>query len=131
MKIPVSTWLFTCSGVFILFVPVTPQALEPDTGIKHIVFCWLYDPGRAEDVERVIRTSRELGAIPGVVDIQAGKALPSDRSIVDDSFDVGVTMTFKNTADMNNYLAHDEHTSRVNQVLRPLCRRILVYDIAY
>jgi len=32
---------------------------------------------------------------------------------------------------MDTYLHHEEHVARVNKVLRPLCRRIVVYDIAY
>lgn len=119
---------------FILFISLIPFISHAETygsGVKHIVFCWLHEPGQPEQIEQVIKTSKELKIIPGVIDIQAGKAINSERPIVDDSFDVGLVMTFKNTVDMKNYLNHEEHVSRVNRVLRPLCQRILVYDIAY
>ena len=106
-------------------------AETPESGIKHIVLCWLHEPGRTEHIRQVIQTSKELEVIPGVVDIQAGKAVPSERPIVDATFDVGVVMTFKNREDMNTYLVHQEHISRVNTILRPLCQRITVYDIDY
>lgn len=113
------------------WLSIPSLAAEPDTGIKHIVFCWLQEPGQPEQINQVIETSKELQIIPGVMNIAAGPAVPSERPIVDDSFDVGIVMTFKNTADLTDYLSHEEHTSRVNRVLGPLCQRVLVYDIAY
>ena len=104
---------------------------ESDTGIKHIVLCWLNDPGNQAQIQQVIKTSYELTVIPGVLDLQAGTALQSERNIVDDSFDVGIVMSFNNAREMNNYLNHEEHVRRVKNDLLPLCQRILVYDISY
>ena len=112
-------------------LPSASHAGDPDSGIKHVVFCWLHEPGRTDQVQRIINSSRELKSIPGVMDIRAGTALPSERPIVDDSFDVGITMTFSDKTALDNYLTHPEHLSRVNRVFRPLCERILVYDIVY
>lgn len=117
--------------IIMVWLPFTSRADDGETGIKHIVFCWLHEPDQTEQVERVIKTSRELKSIPGVIDIRAGTALSSERPIVDDSFDVGITMTFTNRAALDNYLSHPEHLSRVNRVFRPLCQRILVYDIVF
>jgi hypothetical protein len=116
-----------CAGFLLLANAVQAEASD---GIKHVVFCWLAQP-TAENRVRVIKTSRELSSIPGVVDLVAGTALPGARDIVDDSFDVGVVMTFGSKQDMENYLTSEAHMSRVREVLGPLCGRILVYDIAY
>ena len=116
-----------CAGFLLLANTVLAEASD---GIKHIVLCWLAQP-KAENRVRVISTSMELASIPGVVDLVAGTALPGGRDIVDASFDVGVVLTFRNKQDMENYLGSEAHMSRVREVLRPLCERILVYDIAY
>lgn len=116
-----------CAGFFLLTNAVHAGTSD---GIKHVVFCWLAQP-TAENRTRVINTSRELASIPGVVDLVAGTALPGTRDIVDDSFDVGVVMTFGSKQDMENYLTSDAHMTRVREVLAPLCGKILVYDIAY
>lgn len=100
-------------------------------GIRHVVLCWLVQPGDATQAQKLIDTSLELGAIPGVDAIVAGTALPSDRAIVDDSFDVGVVMEFRDAAALNAYLGHPEHLRRVKNVLEPLCGRVQVYDIRF
>ena len=107
------------------------SSISRATGIKHLVLCWLKQPDHVEDINRVIETSKELSAIPGIIDIAAGTAIASDREIVDDTFDVGLVMTFENVDTMKSYLSHEDHIRRVNLVFRPLCQRILVYDIAY
>jgi len=96
-----------------------------------MVFCWLKNPRNTEQIDQVINSSKELAAIPGVIDIVAGKSVPNDRPIVDDSFDVGLVMTFKNNEDLSNYIIHGEHVKRVVEVFQPLCQRIVVYDVAY
>lgn len=108
----------------------TTAATGGGEGIKHIVFCWLQQPSR-ENRARVIETSKELAVLPGIEDIAVGEALPGNRDIVDDSFDVGVSMTFRNRRAMENYLSHPGHVRRVREVLQPMCGKILVYDIAY
>ena len=106
-------------------------SISRETGIKHLVLCWLKEPDHVENINRVIDASKELSAIPGIIDIVAGTAIASDREIVDDTFDVGLVMTFENVDTMKSYLTHEDHIRRVNLVFQPLCQRTLVYDIAY
>jgi len=102
-----------------------------DSGIKHMVFCWLNEAGNSQHITKVINTSKELAAIPTVIDIVVGKPVPNDRAIVDDTFDVGLVMTFRNNVDLNTYLNHEDHTQRVKEILAPLCDQIKVYDVQY
>ena len=55
-------------------------------------------------------------------------AVPSDRPIVDDSFDVGLYLTFSSVEAMNAYLADDRHQKALREVFRPLSERYIVYD---
>lgn len=103
----------------------------PAAGVKHVVLCWLKEPGNALHAARVIQISNELRNIPGILDLAAGTAVPSDRPVVDDSFDVGIVITFADAAGLQAYLDHPEHVSRVRDTLRPLCARVQIYDIRY
>lgn len=98
--------------------------------VEHIVLVWLKRPGNAADRVALIDTARKFQA--GIKEIQhlnAGPAVPSDREIVDDSFDVGFIMRFGSKADMDAYEKHPVHVSAVKQTLLPLARKVLVYDI--
>ena len=115
----------------LLFCLQAPLLQAEPLSIKHIVLCWLTNPGDAALKETVIQTSRELRNIPQVEAISVGTSLPSDRKIVDDSFDVGMVMSFRDEKNLNEYLEHPYHLERVKNILAPSCEKILVYDIAY
>jgi len=76
----------------------------------------------------IIVASKSFGDIPGVVDVHAGSVLPSRRQIVDDSFDVAIIITFANEQAMHAYLDHPTHKDAVEHIIRPLVRKIVVYD---
>lgn len=115
----------------LLAAGVTAASAGTDGGIKHVVLCWLAEPGNSAHLHKVIEASRQLRAIPGIDDLSVGPSVPSQRPVVDDSFDVGVVMDFRDQATMNAYLDHPEHLGRVQQIFQPLCGRIRIYDIAY
>jgi len=92
------------------------------------VLCWLKQPANDADRNQIVEISRSLQKIPGVLDVRVGKAIPSDRKIVDDSFDVGIYFSFESVADMERYLKHPQHISAVKNVLAPLTSKIVVYD---
>lgn len=111
------------------FCAASDAAMEP--GIKHVVMCWLKEPGNTGHRERVIAASQELRMIPEVQDMVIGAPVASDRPIVEDSFDVGIVMTLRDEAALRVYLEHPEHTSRIRDTLGPLCARVQVVDIRY
>lgn len=101
---------------------------DRDNRVNHLVLCWLKDPGNLEHRHRVIEQSRALRAIPGVMEVRAGAVLPSQRSIVDSSFDVGILLSFEDAERMQAYIDHPDHQRMVRERLMPLVERILVYD---
>ncbi len=113
-----------------LGLPGISAASSTNSNIEHVVLCWLENPGK-ENRDRVIETVRELAAIPGVMSLRVGPALPSDRDVVDDSFDVGISMSFRNREDMEKYVNHEEHVRRLKEVFLPLCKNIRVYDFLF
>ncbi len=116
-----SLCLFACAEKS----PDAPDAQR----IEHVVLCWLKDHGNEAQRQKVIVESRKFAEIPGVLQVRVGEALPSERAIVDDSFDVGVIMSFGSVADMNRYIAHESHVRIVKEKLMPLLAKIVVYDV--
>ena len=100
-----------------------------DGALQHVVLIWLKDAGNAEQRAKITEVSRSFRDIPGVLDVQAGKAVASDRDIVDDSFDVAILVVVPDERRLAEYLAHPIHQRAKNDVLLPLVEKILVYDI--
>ncbi|MCA8951444.1 MAG: Dabb family protein [Planctomycetes bacterium] len=119
-----------------VFVPVLASCAavgerRPPAGtVDHIVLIWLQQPGDQAAIARIEATAADLArAIDGIVDLNVGRALASDRDVVDDSFDVALVMRFRDAAAMNAYLVHPVHVRAVTEVLQPLTARLLVYDV--
>ncbi len=99
-----------------------------DSTVNHVVLIWLKDSGNEEQRQKVITASNTLADIPGLEAIQIGSSIPSDRKIVDDSFDVGVYMQFKDEATMNRYISNPQHINVVKTHVMPLADKIVIYD---
>jgi len=96
--------------------------------IHHVVLCWLKEPAYDEARNKIIAVSKQFKNIPGVLNVSVGRVLPSDRPVVDDSFDVAMVMTFADEKAMNAYINHPEHEKATRDVLLPLVKKILIYD---
>lgn len=102
---------------------------QPDSApVHHVVLCWLKEAGNSSHRQRLIDTSHSLRDIPGILTIHTGTAIPGDRAIVDDSFDVGIVFTFTDVDAMHAYLVHPKHQAAVQNTLKPLVKKIVVYD---
>ena len=100
-----------------------------DGALQHVVLIWLKDAGDAEQQAKIIEVSKSFQDIPGALQVQSGKAVASDRGIVDDSFDVGILVVVPDERRLAEYLAHPIHQRAKHDVLLPLVEKILVYDI--
>lgn len=103
----------------------------PRHGISHTVVMWLKDPGNATHRETLIGAAEGFRSIPGVRSVTAGPCIPSARPIVDSSFDVAVTLTFDSAEKLQQYLDHPQHKSAAETVLKPLVKKITVYDYRF
>ena len=100
----------------------------PTSKVHHVVVCWLNGPGNEEARQKVIEVSRGFSAIPGVIDVRAGSVIQSEREIVDSSFDAAIYLTFENEQKLFEYLNHPIHKKAVEKTLKPLVRKVVVYD---
>ncbi len=121
-------WLLSFATAAVFTLPVLAAEPARDAAVVHVVLVWLKEPGNLEHRQRIIEISREFETIPGVIDVSVGEVVPSDRPIVDDSFDVGLYLTFSSVEAMNTYLADDRHQQALREVFRPLSERYIVYD---
>ncbi len=119
--------------VFLLLVSLsglTDQVLADcmESRIVHVVLVWLKEPGNQEHRAQVIEATRRFAEIPGIEEIRVGQPISSQRSMVDNSYDIGLYMTFVSTAALDTYLAHPVHKNAQRSVLRPLVSKVVVYD---
>jgi len=104
-----------------------PATVSP---VQHVVIFWLKNPGDQAARRQIVETSKTFTEIPGVLEVRAGTVVPSERPIVDSSFDVAILMTFKDAASMTAYLDDPIHQKAMKDVLTPHVKKILVYDFA-
>jgi hypothetical protein len=116
--------------VLLLFPACLQDRDLPDSTSKvhHVVVCWLNEPGNKESRRKIIEASRGFSSIPGVIDVRAGSVIQSERKIVDSSFDVAIYLSFANEQKLQDYLLHPIHKNAVKEILKPLVRKIVVYD---
>nr|WP_263458983.1 Dabb family protein [Bathymodiolus platifrons methanotrophic gill symbiont] len=72
--------------------------------------------------------SRALETLPGVLSRHVSAVISSDRPKIDDTFDVAVTVTFKNAAALKSYMKSQKHKDMLSKQLKPLVNRIVVYN---
>ncbi|MEO7101245.1 MAG: Dabb family protein [Luteolibacter sp.] len=97
--------------------------------VDHVVLMWLKRPGNVTDRQTLLAACSDLRAIPGIKFLDSGTALASERPVVDDSFDVGLTVRFDSAKSLHAYETDPRHLKKVNEVLKPLTKKIVVYDI--
>jgi hypothetical protein len=101
-----------------------------ETRVHHVVIVWLKDAGNPAAREQYIAQSRRLSKLPMVIDYRIGTALPGGREIVDSTYDVAVVSTFANRQAVTAYMEHPEHKEVIEQALKPLVAKAVVYDFA-
>ena len=119
--------LLSCLVMAAAALPV--QARDKDSEyITHVVFIWLKKPGNLQMQKEFVTASRTLNDLPGIVNRHVGIVEKSDRKIVDDSFDVAVTVTLKSKQALKAYLNHPRHKKLLEEVLKPMVGKIVAYD---
>jgi hypothetical protein len=121
----------TLCFVFIACLTPPVQANGDAGSVEHVVVVWLKIPGDRAAQDEVIAASQVLKSIPGVLSLKAGTMIPSERPIVDNSFDIALSVTFTDAKAMQHYLTHPDHIQLVEETLKPLVDKIRVYDYRY
>ena len=117
-------------SMLLLFVFCMPVHAEQGAGsaVMHVVLVWLKDAGNAEHRQQIIDGSKKLSEIPGVTELRVGEVLPSEREVVESSYDVALSMRFESEADLKAYLVHPIHKNTVKESFVPIMDRFRVID---
>jgi len=96
--------------------------------VDHVVMFWQKNPGNQQDRKKITDAIERLRVIEGVHFLDYGTAVPSERPVVDDSFDIALLVRFKDVNALHAYEADPRHMKEVNEVLLPLTKKVQVYD---
>jgi len=128
-SIRLTSWLtiFALAATFSL--PSIEAGLKRSGQITHVVLFWLKRPGNADDQNILIRAARSFRRMKGVSDVRVGRSLPDERP-AEQSFDLGLVITFKDAGALKKFERNQRHQQVVEAALRPLVRRYIVYNFS-
>lgn len=119
-----------------LDIPIDELARATESGsergqIEHAVYVWLKRPGNARDRAALVAATDELRKSTGLIrSFHHGGPVPSDRPVVDDTFDLAIIMRFTNRQALAAFEKHPGHQKAKTEILQPLTRKVLIYDTA-
>ncbi|MGQ7869154.1 Dabb family protein [Sunxiuqinia sp. sy24] len=97
-----------------------------DSFIHHVYF-WLKEPENEAACKRFEEGLKLLVTIPEIKLYHTGKAVQSDRDVVDDSFTYSYLAAFDTKADQDTYQVHPTHLKFVEEY-GDLWEKVIVYD---
>jgi hypothetical protein len=119
--------LLTC--IALSFAPTGAQAIATRSGqVTHVMLFWLKRPGNVDDQNFLRRALRTLRRARGVNDMRVGRPLPVDRPSVEQSFDLGVVITFRDREALEKFERDQQREQAIDAMLGPLVRRYTVYN---
>jgi len=121
---------------FFITVPSALSAAKQDDAVVqnvvqtvvHTVVFW-FKPGTAEAVvATAIEEVKKFKSLPMVRDVYVGKAIMSDRDVVDDSFSVMLTLVFDSEEKLREYESDPYHQRVSKTIILPHVTRAVIYD---
>src|ERR1700689_1995651 len=95
---------------------------------SHVVVFWT-DPAIKDAADKLLAgATHYLKPIPGVTFFHAGKMASSPRPVVDQTYQVAMTVVFPSKQAQDDYQKHPLHLEFVEKIFKPLCRKVVVYD---
>ena len=89
---------------------------------------WLKRPGNVDDQNYLLRALRTLRRVRGVNEVRFGRPLPGYRPSLEQSFDLGVVMTFRDREALGKFERDQRREQAIDAMLRPLVRQYTVYN---
>ena len=95
---------------------------------SHIVIFWT-DPAQPKAADELVSGAQKLlASIPGVTQFHIGKMVGSPRPVVDQTYQVALNLIFPSKQAQDDYQSHPQHVEFVTKYVKPLVKKILVYD---
>ncbi len=110
-------WLAAC---------VAPPS--PGPMVTQVVLMWLKHPHRTADRAQLVRAAHSLRVIPGVLQVETGRAIPPLGRKLPRDFDLAVVITFRDRGALQRYQRDPRHLEAMRRYLGPLVRHYEVYN---
>jgi hypothetical protein len=94
---------------------------------SHVVVFWTR-PGAPRATEELLAGLERLKDIPGITHFHVGRMAPSDRPVVERSYQVALYVGFPDRAAHDAYQTHPLHREFLEEVFPRVCARVVVYD---
>jgi Stress responsive A/B Barrel Domain len=109
--------------------PTGVQAAAARSGqVTQVMLFWLKRPGNVDDQNYLLRALRTLRRVRGVNEVRFGRPLPVYRPNLEESFDLGVVVIFRDRAALEKFQRDQQPEKAIDAMLRPLVRRYSVYN---
>ena len=95
---------------------------------SHIVIFWTQPDQPQAAQELIDGANRYLKPIPGVLHFHVGKMASSHRSVVDQTYQVALNISFPDKKTQDEYQVHPQHVEFVEKVFKKVCKKVVVYD---
>ena len=126
MRVPI---FLICLTLFLSSSSV--QAANARSGrVTHVMLFWLKRPGNDDDQNVLLRGLRNLRRVRGVNDVRVGRPLPVDRPGLEQSFDLGAVVIFRDREALEKFERDPRRRGALDAMLQPLLRRYIVYNFA-
>ena len=104
------------------------QAANARSGqVTHVMLFWLKRPGNVDDQNVLLRALRKLR---GVSDVRVGRPFPVDRPGLEQSFDLGAVVIFRDREALEKFEHDPRRGGAIDAMVQPLVRRYVVYNFA-
>jgi stress responsive alpha/beta barrel protein len=90
---------------------------------------WLNRPGNINDQNFLLRGLRSIRRVRGVNDVRIGRSLSIHRAGVEQSFDLGAVVIFRDREALEKFKRDPRRRAALDAVLQPLVRRYIVYNL--
>src|SRR5437660_6441733 len=102
------------------------QAAPARSGqVTHVMLFWLKRPDNVDDQNVLLRALRTLRRVRGVNDVRIGRSLPVDRPGLEQSFDLGVVVIFRDRETLEKFEHDPRRRGALDAMLQPLVRRYI------
>lgn len=97
---------------------------------SHVVIFWVKP--EVPNATEILAAGAEqyLRNIPGILLCHIGRMVPSDRPVVEQSYQVALNLIFADKKSQDDYQVHPQHVEFVEKVFKPVCQKVVIYDFA-
>lgn len=95
---------------------------------SHVVIFWT-DPGKPGAADALVAGAKKyLNQQRGILHFHVGKMAKSHRDVVDQSYQVALSIVFDSKSSQDSYQDDPAHHEFVEKVFKPNCKKVVVYD---